>query len=136
MNDLPNVDFPTISVTAELPGANPEVMASTVATPLERAVQSDPRRRDDELGEQHRDARGSRCSSRSSASIDAAAQDVQTAISQAIRRLPDDMDPPTLRKVNPGRRADHVPRGDVAQRCRCRSSTTSRIRTSRSGCRW
>ena len=36
VNDLPNVDFPTISVTAELPGANPEVMASTVATPLER----------------------------------------------------------------------------------------------------
>src|SRR5919106_6870578 len=36
VNDLPNVDFPTIQVTAELRGANPEVMASTVATPLER----------------------------------------------------------------------------------------------------
>src|SRR4029079_16912430 len=36
VNELPNVDFPTIQVTAELRGANPEIMASTVATPLER----------------------------------------------------------------------------------------------------
>ena len=36
VNDLPNVDFPTIQVTANLRGANPEVMASTVATPLEQ----------------------------------------------------------------------------------------------------
>ena len=42
VNDLPNVDFPTISVTAELPGANPEVMASTVATPLERQFSQIP----------------------------------------------------------------------------------------------
>lgn len=36
VNELPNVDFPTISVTADLPGANPNIMATTVATPLER----------------------------------------------------------------------------------------------------
>jgi len=36
VSDLPNVDFPTIQVTASLPGANPETMASSVATPLER----------------------------------------------------------------------------------------------------
>src|SRR3978361_2393109 len=42
VNDLPNVDFPTISVTAELPGANPEVMASTVGTPLERQFSQIP----------------------------------------------------------------------------------------------
>jgi HAE1 family hydrophobic/amphiphilic exporter-1 len=100
VNDLPNVDFPTISVTAELPGANPEVMASTVATPLERqfsqiagvdtmnSVNSTGRTRITLQFSLERD-------------IDSAAQDVQTAISQAIRRLPDDMDPPTLRKVNP-----------------------------------
>jgi len=100
VNDLPNVDFPTISVTAELPGANPEVMASTVATPLERqfsqiagvdtmnSVNSTGRTRITLQFNLDRD-------------IDSAAQDVQTAISQAIRRLPDDMDPPTLRKVNP-----------------------------------
>ena len=100
VNDLPNVDFPTISVTAELPGANPEVMASTVATPLERqfsqiagvdtmnSVNMTGRTRITLQFSLDRD-------------IDSAAQDVQTAISQAIRRLPDDMDPPTLRKVNP-----------------------------------
>jgi len=100
INDLPNVDFPTISVTAELPGANPEVMASTVATPLERqfsqiagvdtmnSVNSTGRTRITLQFNLERD-------------IDSAAQDVQTAISQAMRRLPDGMDPPTLRKVNP-----------------------------------
>ncbi|MGE5523415.1 MAG: efflux RND transporter permease subunit [Rhodospirillaceae bacterium] len=100
VNDLPNVDFPTISVTAELPGANPEVMSSTVATPLERqfsqiagvdtmnSVNTTGRTRITLQFSLERD-------------IDSAAQDVQTAISQAIRRLPDDMDPPTLRKVNP-----------------------------------
>jgi HAE1 family hydrophobic/amphiphilic exporter-1 len=100
INDLPNVDFPTISVTAELPGGNPEIMAATVATPLERqfsqiagvesmsSVNSTGRTRITLQFSLERD-------------IDAAAQDVQTAISQAIRRLPEDIDPPTLRKVNP-----------------------------------
>ncbi|HYH42548.1 MAG TPA: efflux RND transporter permease subunit [Burkholderiales bacterium] len=100
VNDLPNVDFPTISVTAELPGANPEVMASTVATPLERqfsqiagvetmnSVNSTGRTRITLVFSLERQ-------------IDSAAQDVQTAISQAIRRLPEGIDPPTLRKVNP-----------------------------------
>jgi HAE1 family hydrophobic/amphiphilic exporter-1 len=100
VNDLPNVDFPTISVTAELPGANPEVMASTVATPLERQFSQIP-------GVDTMNSVNSTGRTRITLqftlerSIDAAAQDVQTAISQAIRRLPDDMDPPTLRKVNP-----------------------------------
>src|SRR3970040_1768964 len=76
VNELPSVDFPTINVTAELPGANPDVMATTGATPLEAQFRL------------HRD-------------IDAAAQDFQTAISQAMRRLPEGMDPPTLRKFNP-----------------------------------
>src|SRR5688572_14719619 len=100
VNDLPNVDFPTISVTAELPGANPEVMASTVATPLERqfsqiagvdtmnSVNSTGRSRITLVFSLERQ-------------IDSAAQDVQTAISQAMRRLPEGIDPPTLRKVNP-----------------------------------
>jgi HAE1 family hydrophobic/amphiphilic exporter-1 len=100
VNDLPNVDFPTIQVTAELRGANPEVMASTVATPLERqfsqiagvetmnSVNSTGRTR---ITLQFSLAR----------SIDSAAQDVQTAISQAMRRLPESIEPPTLRKVNP-----------------------------------
>jgi hydrophobic/amphiphilic exporter-1 (mainly G- bacteria), HAE1 family len=100
VNELPNVDFPTIRVDAELRGANPEVMASTVATPLERqfsqiagvetmnSVSSTGRTRITLQFSLERD-------------IDSAAQDVQTAISQALRRLPADVDPPTLRKVNP-----------------------------------
>ncbi|MBI4195750.1 MAG: efflux RND transporter permease subunit [Betaproteobacteria bacterium] len=101
VNELPNVDFPTIRVEAELRGANPEVMASTVATPLERqfsqiagvdsmnSVNSTGRTRIVLQFSLERD-------------IDSAAQDVQTAISQAMRRLPDGIEPPTLRKVNPG----------------------------------
>ena len=41
VSDLPNVDFPTISITASLPGASPETMASSVATPLERQFSTD-----------------------------------------------------------------------------------------------
>jgi HAE1 family hydrophobic/amphiphilic exporter-1 len=100
VNELPNVDFPTIRVDAELRGANPEVMASTVATPLERqfsqisgvetmnSVNTPGRTRITLQFSLERD-------------IDSAAQDVQTAISQAMRRLPGDIDPPTLRKLNP-----------------------------------
>lgn len=100
VNDLPNVDFPTIQVTAELQGANPEVMASTVATPLERqfsqiagvtAMNSSNTTGRTRITLQFSLER----------QIDAASQDVQTAISQAMRRLPDGIDPPTLRKVNP-----------------------------------
>ncbi|MDP1536570.1 MAG: efflux RND transporter permease subunit [Burkholderiales bacterium] len=100
VNDLPNVDFPTIQVTAELRGANPEVMASTVATPLERqfsqiagvtAMNSSNTTGRTRITLQFSLER----------QIDAASQDVQTAISQAMRRLPDGIDPPTLRKVNP-----------------------------------
>ncbi len=100
VNDLPNVDFPTISVTAELPGANPEVMASTVATPLERQFSQIP-------GVETMNSVNTAGRTRITLvfslerQIDAAAQDVQTAISQAMRRLPEGMDPPTLRKVNP-----------------------------------
>jgi hydrophobic/amphiphilic exporter-1 (mainly G- bacteria), HAE1 family len=100
INDLPNVDFPTIRVTARLPGANPETMATTVATPLER-----------EFGRVSGiDSMNSRSVAGESRiviqfnldrDIDAAAQDVQTAIAQAMRRLPNDIEVPALRKVNP-----------------------------------
>ncbi|HEY0230606.1 MAG TPA: efflux RND transporter permease subunit, partial [Dokdonella sp.] len=98
---LPNVDFPTISVSATLPGASAETMASAVATPLEKQFSTIP-------------AIDSMTSSSSLGStsitlqfalnrnIDAAAQDVQAAISAALRQLPTQMTtPPTFRKVNP-----------------------------------
>ena len=100
VNELPSVDFPTINVTAELPGANPEVMATTVATPLER--QFSQIAGVDSMSSSSTTGR-TRITLQFSLSrdIDAAAQDVQTAISQALRRLPEGMDPPTLRKFNP-----------------------------------
>ncbi len=100
VNDLPNVDFPTIQVTAELQGANPEVMASTVATPLERQFSQI-------AGVTSMNSSNTTGRTRITLQfslerqIDAASQDVQTAISQAMRRLPNGIDPPTLRKVNP-----------------------------------
>lgn len=105
VNELPNVDFPTIVVSANLPGASPQTMANTVATPLERAFS----------GISGIDSMVSTSTTGStritlqfvlSRDIDAAAQDVQNAISQTTRRLPSDMrDPPTLRKVNPAESA-------------------------------
>jgi HAE1 family hydrophobic/amphiphilic exporter-1 len=101
VNDLPNVDFPTITVTARLPGASPEIMANTVALPLEREFS-----RISGIDEMTSSSTSGNTRITLTFSlkrdIDAAAQDVQTAISQAIRRLPSDMpEPPTLRKLNP-----------------------------------
>jgi HAE1 family hydrophobic/amphiphilic exporter-1 len=100
VNELPSVDFPTIRVDAELRGANPEIMASTVATPLERQFSQIPGV--DSMNSVNSTGR-TRITLQFSLErdIDSAAQDVQTAISQAMRRLPDGVDPPTLRKVNP-----------------------------------
>ncbi|UVL60856.1 multidrug efflux RND transporter permease subunit [Pseudomonas sp. B21-032] len=98
---LPEADFPTIQVTAQLPGASPQTMASSVATPLEVQFSAIP---------------GMTQMTSSSAlgstnlilqftldkSIDTAAQEVQAAINTATARLPQDMpSPPTWRKVNP-----------------------------------
>ena len=101
VNDLPNVDFPTITVTARLPGASPEVMANSVAQPLEREFS-----RISGIDEMTSSSTSGNTRITITFSlkrdIDAAAQDVQTAISQAARRLPGDMpEPPTLRKLNP-----------------------------------
>ena len=100
VNDLPNVDFPTISVTAVLPGGSPEVMANTVALPLERAFSQIP-------GVDEMTSSSTNGNTRITLTfsldrdIDSAAQDVQTGIAQAVRFLPSDMDPPSLRKLNP-----------------------------------
>jgi multidrug efflux pump subunit AcrB len=101
VSELPAVDFPTISVSASLPGADPQTMASAVATPLESQFSTI--------------AGVSSMTSQSSSgttsvtiqfdldrNIDGAAEDVQAAIQAAARQLPVNMpSPPTLRKVNP-----------------------------------
>jgi len=98
---VPNVDFPTISVTAQYPGANPSTMASALATPLEQQFTSIPSL------SQMTSWSGVGVTSITlqfdlSRNIDAAAQDVQQAINAASGLLPQDMPtPPTYRKVNP-----------------------------------
>ncbi len=101
VSDLPSVDFPTINVSAGLPGASPETMASSVAMPLEKEFAA--------IAGIESMTSTSALGSTSitiqfdlSRDIDAAAQDVQAAISQAQRDLPVDMPaPPSFRKVNP-----------------------------------
>jgi HAE1 family hydrophobic/amphiphilic exporter-1 len=98
---LPDVDFPTIQVSAALPGASAETMASSVATPLEREFSTidglDSMSSESSLGSTNVtlqfDLRRN---------LDSAAQDVQAAIARASRRLPDGMpQTPSYRKVNP-----------------------------------
>ncbi len=101
VSDLPNVDFPTINVSASLPGAEPETMASSVATPLEKQFSTiagiESMTSTSSLG-----STSITIQFELSRNIDAAAQDVQAAISQAQRDLPTDMPaPPSFRKVNP-----------------------------------
>ena len=100
VSDLPAVDYPTISVSASLPGASPETMASSVATPLEKEFSTIP-------GVESMTSTSTQGSTSISLqfalsrNIDAAAQDVQAAISQAQRQLPQDILPPSFRKVDP-----------------------------------
>src|SRR5574340_1471777 len=101
VSDLPNVDFPTILVSANVPGASPETMASAVATPLEKQFSTiagvDSITSTSALGTTQITLQFSL-----DRNIDAAAQDVQAAISLSQKQLPPTMtSPPSYRKVNP-----------------------------------
>jgi HAE1 family hydrophobic/amphiphilic exporter-1 len=101
VSDLPSVDYPTIQVSANLPGASPETMASAVATPLEKQFSTiagvDNMSSVSSLGSAQITIQFSL-----DRNIDAAAQDVQAAITKASRQLPPNMpSPPTYQKVNP-----------------------------------
>jgi hydrophobic/amphiphilic exporter-1 (mainly G- bacteria), HAE1 family len=101
VSDLPTVDYPTISVNASLPGANPETMAASVATPLERQF-SGIAGIDSINSTNSQGSTSITLQFNLSRNIDAAAQDVQTAISAALPQLPPGLPtPPSLRKVNP-----------------------------------
>ena len=98
---LPSVDYPTISVTAAVPGANPDTMASSVATPLEREFSTiagiSSMNSTNSLGLTNITVQFTL-----DRKIDAAAQDVQAAIARAQGRLPTSMPrPPSYQKVNP-----------------------------------
>ena len=100
VSDLPSVDFPTVQVNANLPGASPETMASSVATPLEKQFTTiagiDNMTSSSQLGSTSITIQFSL-----DRNIDAAAADVQAAISQTLRSLPQGILPPSYRKVNP-----------------------------------
>ncbi|MGH9710810.1 MAG: efflux RND transporter permease subunit, partial [Candidatus Acidiferrales bacterium] len=101
VSDLPNVDFPTINVSASLAGASPETMASAVATPLEKQFTTiaglDSMTSSSSLG-----STSITLQFDLNRNIDGAAQDVQAAITAASHQLPPNMPtPPTFRKVNP-----------------------------------
>ena len=101
VNALPNVDFPTIQVTATLPGASPDTMASAVATPLEKQF-STIAGIDSMTSQSTQGTTSITIQFSLDRNIDAAAQDVQSAIAAAARQLPSSMpNPPTQRKVNP-----------------------------------
>jgi len=101
VSDLPAVDFPTISVNASLPGASPETMATAVATPLEKQF-STIASLDSMTSTSAEGTAQITLQFSLDRNIDAAAQDVQTAIATAARQLPPDMPtPPSFRKVNP-----------------------------------
>jgi hydrophobic/amphiphilic exporter-1 (mainly G- bacteria), HAE1 family len=101
VSELPNVDMPTVTVTANLPGANPETMASAVATPLERQFSTisglDSMTSSNSLGSCRITLQFNL-----DRNIDGAAQDVQAAITQSAPLLPAGMPtPPTFIKANP-----------------------------------
>ena len=101
VSDLPNVDFPTLQVQAALPGASPETMAASVATPLEKEF-STIAGLDSMNSSSAQGATQVTLQFVLGRDLDAAAQDVQAAISRAARNLPPEMPaPPSFQKVNP-----------------------------------
>ena len=100
VSDLPTVDYPTISVNASLPGASPETMAATVATPLEKSFSAiagiDNITSSSGLGSTSITMQFSL-----DRDVDAAAQDVNAAISSTLAQLPPNIIPPSYRKQNP-----------------------------------
>ena len=100
VSDLPNVDYPTITVTALLPGASAQTMASTVATPLEKQFSTiagiDNMTSTSSIGQTQIVVQFAL-----DRNIDGAAQDVQAAITQTERTLPQGILPPSYQKTNP-----------------------------------
>ena len=133
VSDVPNVDYPVISVSASLPGASPETMASAVAAPLEKQFTTIA----------GLDAMTSSSTTGSTnitlqftldRDIDAAAQDVQAAMAKTLRSLPTGIVPPSYQKVNP---ADSpiLFLAMTSPLCRCPSSTSMPRTCSRSASR-
>src|SRR6202140_2036965 len=101
VSDLPNVDYPTINVGANLPGANPDTMAAAVALPLEQKFSSIAGL-DSMVSSNRVGATNIVLQFSLDRNLDGAAQDVQAAISQAAKQLPPNMPaPPSYSRFNP-----------------------------------
>ncbi|HEY7684340.1 MAG TPA: efflux RND transporter permease subunit [Gemmatimonadales bacterium] len=100
VSDLPSIDYPTIAVNASLPGASPETMASSVATPLEKQF-STIAGLDALTSSSGQGTTSITLQFALDRDIDAAAADVQAALAQALRQLPQGMVPPSYSKVDP-----------------------------------
>ncbi|MGD0499785.1 MAG: efflux RND transporter permease subunit [Bryobacteraceae bacterium] len=102
VSDLPQVDYPTLTVSASLPGANPDTMASAVATPLERQFTTIAGL-DSMISSSSQGSSSITLQFDLGRDIDGATVDVETAIAEAMPLLPPGMPtPPSFRKVNPG----------------------------------
>src|SRR3954471_14108643 len=102
VSDLPQVDYPTINVGASLPGANPDTMASAVATPLERQFTTIAGL-DSMISNSGQGSTNITLQFDLSRDIDGATVDVETAIAAAMPLLPPGMpSPPSFRRINPG----------------------------------
>jgi hydrophobic/amphiphilic exporter-1 (mainly G- bacteria), HAE1 family len=102
VSDLPQIDYPTLTVSAGLPGANPDTMASAVATPLERQFTAIAGL-DSMTSNSNQGSTSITLQFDLSRDIDGATVDVQTAIAAAMPLLPPGMpSPPSFRRVNPG----------------------------------
>ena len=124
VSDLPSVDYPTINVSANLPGASPETMAATVATPLEKSfsaiagidnITSSSGQGNTSITLQFSPERD----------IDAAAQDVNAAISASLAFLPSTIIPPSYRKQNPAASPIESP-SSITSPANCFSNITFR----------
>ena len=100
VSDLPTVDYPTINVNASLPGASPETMAASVATPLEKSF-STIAGIDAMTSSSGQGGTSITLQFSLDRNVDAAAQDVNAAISKTLRQLPQGMLPPSYSKVDP-----------------------------------
>ena len=126
VSDLPQVDYPTITVSASLPGANPNTMASAVATPLERQFTTIAGL-DSMISNSSQGSTNITLQFDLSRDIDGATVDVETAIAEAMPLLPPGMPtPPSFRKANPGDSAHHQHLPDVAHHAAFRSGRVRR----------
>ncbi len=99
VSDLPTIDYPTITVSASLPGASPEVMATSVATPLEQAFTT-VSGIDNITSSSSQGSTNVTLQFNLDRDIDKAAADVQSAISKTLRQLPQGINPPSYNKAN------------------------------------